>query len=63
MHPSNRAVADSQPVSAKYCDRCARRSPCLFDDELTRQELCQDCSERLKRRRFTAPTAKKGTMA
>jgi len=39
----------------KYCDRCARRSPVLFYDDLTLQELCHECCERLKRKRAMAP--------
>lgn len=41
-----------------YCDRCARRSPALICDDMTLQELCQDCSDRLSRRRQTAPGLK-----
>ena len=39
----------------KYCDRCACRSIALFYDDLTLQELCQECCERLKRKRDMAP--------
>ena len=38
----------------KYCDRCARRSTALFFDDLTLQELCQECCDRLKRKRGMA---------
>lgn len=44
---------DDQAVTIKYCDRCARRSKALFFDDLTLQELCQDCCDRLTRRRGT----------
>ncbi len=42
---------EAQAKAIKYCDRCARRSPALFFDDLTLQELCQDCCDRLKRKR------------
>ena len=42
---------DTQTRAVKYCDRCARRSRALVFDDLTLQELCQDCSDRLKRKR------------
>ena len=42
---------DPQGRAFKYCDRCARRSMALFYDDLTLQELCQDCCDRLKRKR------------
>ena len=48
--PSTEAWAKAM----KYCDRCARRSTALFFDDLTLQELCQDCCDRLKRRRELA---------
>jgi hypothetical protein len=47
--------AEFQPRAMKYCDRCARRSRALFYDDLTLQELCQDCCDRLKRKRDMAP--------
>jgi hypothetical protein len=40
--------------ATKYCDRCARRSTALFSDDLTLQELCQECCNRLKRKRGLA---------
>jgi hypothetical protein len=46
---------ETQTGAMKYCDRCARRSIALFYDDLTLQELCQDCCERLKRKRDMAP--------
>ncbi len=59
-HPFN-ASSETQPIMLKYCDRCARRSQALLYDDLTRQELCQDCCNRLKRRREVAsyPATKK----
>jgi len=46
---------ETQAGAIKYCDRCARRSMALFYDDLTLQELCEDCCERLKRKREMAP--------
>ncbi len=37
-----------------YCHRCARRASKLLCDDLTLQELCQECWERLKRKRELA---------
>lgn len=48
--PSN----EGQARVVKYCDRCARRSTALFFDDLTLQELCQECCDRLKRKRGLA---------
>jgi hypothetical protein len=45
---------EAEVKTIKYCDRCARRSPVLFFDDLTLQELCQDCCDRLKRKRGVA---------
>jgi hypothetical protein len=45
---------EAQAKAIKYCDRCARRSLALFFDDLTLQELCQDCCDRLKRKRGMA---------
>jgi hypothetical protein len=39
--------------TVKCCDRCARRAFILFFDDLTLQDLCEDCSDWLKRRRGT----------
>lgn len=47
--------SETQTRAMKYCDRCARRSLALFYDDLTLQELCQECCERLKRKRDMAP--------
>ena len=46
---------ETQTRTLKYCDRCARRSMALFYDDLTLQELCQECCEKLKRKRDMAP--------
>lgn len=43
------------------CDRCARRSTTLLFDDISLQELCRDCFDRLKRRRWTAPHLTKHT--
>jgi hypothetical protein len=45
---------EAQSGAIKYCGRCARRSPTLFFDDLTLQELCQECWDRLKRKREMA---------
>lgn len=55
MKNSSSLSAEFQPRAMKYCDRCARRSRALFYDDLTLQELCQDCCDRLKRKRDMAP--------
>jgi hypothetical protein len=52
-HPFNTSN-EIHSIALKYCDRCARRSPSLLYDDLTLQELCQDCCNRLKRRREVA---------
>ncbi len=63
MHSSHRVSPEYHAVSAQYCDRCARRASQLYFDDVTQRELCQDCSDQLERRRYTAPIAKKGTAA
>lgn len=55
MKDSPRRLTEEQAIMIKYCDRCARRSMALFFDDLTLQELCQECSDRLKRKRAMAP--------
>ncbi len=45
------ASSERHPAAVAFCDRCARRTPALFFDDVSLQELCQDCSDRLKRRR------------
>jgi hypothetical protein len=39
--------------TVKCCDRCARRAFTLFFDDLTLQDLCEECCDWLKRRRST----------
>ena len=58
--PSPSSEAEAKKI--KYCDRCARRSPALFFDDLTLQELCQDCCDRLKRKRGVAIRPEKPTV-
>lgn len=55
MKDSPSCSIETQAGAMKYCDRCARRSIALFYDDLTLQELCQECCERLKRKREMAP--------
>jgi hypothetical protein len=55
MKDSLRRSTEAQATTIKYCDRCARRSMALFFDDLTLQELCQECCDRLKRTRAMAP--------
>lgn len=43
-----------QTLIVGYCHRCARRASKLLCDDLTLQELCQECWERLKRKRELA---------
>ncbi|WP_141654323.1 hypothetical protein [Candidatus Nitrospira nitrosa] len=43
-----------QSPIVRYCDRCARRASKLLCDDLTWQELCQECWEQLKRKRELA---------
>lgn len=45
------AAQDGSPTGFAFCDRCARRSRSLVFDELSAQELCQDCFTQLSRRR------------
>lgn len=51
MKDSSSPSTEAQTKAIKYCDRCARRSPALFFDDLTLQELCQECCNRLNRKR------------
>ncbi len=51
MKDSSSPSAEAQASAIKYCNRCARRSAALFFDDLTLQELCQECCDRLERRR------------
>lgn len=54
MKDSTSPATEDLARTIKYCDRCARRSPALFYDDLTLQELCQECCDRLKRKRGMA---------
>ena len=56
MKDSASPSTEAQARAIKYCDRCVRRSPTLFFDDLTLQELCQECYDldRLKRKRGMA---------
>lgn len=54
MKDSPSPSTETQANAIKYCDRCAHRSPALFFDDLTLQELCQECCDRLKRKRGMA---------
>jgi hypothetical protein len=54
MKDSPSPSTEAQARAMKYCDRCARRSTALFFDDLTLQELCQECCDRLKRKRGLA---------
>jgi hypothetical protein len=51
MKDSPSPSTEAQAKAIKYCDRCARRSPALFFDDLSLQDLCQECCDRLKRKR------------
>jgi hypothetical protein len=50
MKDSLSQLTEAQIRASKYCDRCARRSVVLFYDDLTLQELCQECGDRLNRK-------------
>jgi hypothetical protein len=54
MKDSSSRSTEALARAIKYCDRCARRSTALFFDDLTLQELCQECCDRLKRKRGMA---------
>lgn len=51
MTDSSLVAQDGSPTGFVVCDRCARRSRALVSDELSSQELCQDCFTQLTRRR------------
>lgn len=55
MPNTSPALPEEQRTMFMICDRCGRRSTTLLCDDLTFQELCQDCRDRLKRRREMAP--------
>ena len=54
MKDSPSRSTEAQASAIKYCDRCARRSPALVFDDLTLQELSQECCVRLNRKRAMA---------
>lgn len=54
MKDSPSPSTEAWAKAIKYCDRCTRRSVTLFSADLTLQELCRDCRDRLKRRREMA---------
>ncbi len=54
MNVSSSQLIKSQSRALKYCDRCARRAAALFYDDLTLKELCQECCDRLNRKRIIA---------
>lgn len=55
MDASRQAGKDIPSGTVKCCDRCARRAHTLFFDDLTLQDLCEDCCAWLTRRRGTTP--------
>lgn len=55
MNDSSCPSNEVKPIVITYCDRCARRSSKLLFDELSLQELCEDCFNKLTRRRVTRP--------
>jgi hypothetical protein len=54
MKDSPSPSTEAQASAIKYCDRCARRSPALVFDDLTLQEFCRECCDRLNRKRGMA---------
>ena len=50
-HSVSNASADAPAPGIRYCGRCARRSSTLRFDDLSSQELCDDCRTSLARRR------------
>ena len=55
------ALREQQRSMFIICDRCARRSPSLLFDDISLQELCGDCFDHLKRRRWMIPQFTKHT--
>jgi len=53
METPRQAGRTVQTGTVKCCDRCARRAFTLFFDDLTLQDLCEECCDWLKRRRST----------
>jgi uncharacterized protein (DUF983 family) len=62
MKDSLSQVTEAHIRAIKYCDRCARRSGALFYDALTLQELCQECCDRLNRKRSMVSSPAKPKM-
>lgn len=62
MKDSSSQLTEAQTRAVKYCDRCARRSAALFYDDLTLQELCQECCDRLSRKRAVVSSPAKPKM-
>lgn len=54
MNGTSSQLTETQTRALKYCDRCARRAAILFSDDLTLKELCQECCDRLNRKRTIA---------
>jgi hypothetical protein len=54
MERSGEQSDNPQSIVVGYCDRCARRASTLLFDDLSLQDLCQECWERLKRKREMA---------
>lgn len=61
MPDTSPALHEEQRAMFKICDRCARRSTTLLFDDISLQELCMDCFDRLKRRRWMVPHLTKYT--
>ena len=61
MPDTSPALHEEHQAMFKICDRCARRSTTLLFDDISLQELCRDCLDRLKRRRWTVPHLTKHT--
>jgi hypothetical protein len=55
MKDSSRLSNEVQSIVVAYCDRCARRSSKLLCDDLSLQELCEDCFDILTRWRAIRP--------
>ncbi len=51
MNQSVTRAPNNPTPRIRYCDRCARRATALHLDDLSLQELCDDCIKILSRRR------------
>lgn len=49
--PVSKAPTNGSTPRVRYCDRCARRATALHLDDLSLQELCDDCVKLLSYRR------------